>query len=428
MTRLGSRAILRALSSAAAACALGSGGPAAASDLNLFSPDSFELTAILRATATDGPRSWVDGGLGKLATNGGGGDFRIRPKLGEANLVWTPQFGWAVSGTFVGTVQGGERFEAGMSQAFLTYRPMRGKTLAFSARAGLMWPPVSLEHEGADWHVRDTATPSAINSWIGEEVRPLALEGNVTATLGRHRLTATAAVMAANDTSGTLLTFRGWALHDRKTLGFRRQPLPPIDGDLEHMQAPFTHPLVDLHGGFAHRPGYYAKLAWRPPVPVRIELFRYDNRANPEVKNEDMEWGWRTRFNDAALVADIGGSTEIRMQALSGRTKMGFPRDGRRWVDMRFRSAFVLVSRPFGDVGLAARAELFDTSNRGSIADDEYDETGWAATLAAKREWGDVTGVLELIHVSSSREQFEELGLETKQQQTRLQADLRLRW
>jgi hypothetical protein len=106
---------------------------------------------------------------------------------------------------------------------------MRGSKLAFSARAGLMWPPVSLEHEGADWHVANSITPSAINSWIGEEVRPAAVEGTLAVNLGEHKLRATAAIMAANDTSGTLLTFRGWALHDRTTLAFRRQPLPPLE-------------------------------------------------------------------------------------------------------------------------------------------------------------------------------------------------------
>ena len=59
-----------------------------------------------------------------------------------------------------------------------SFRPMRGSKIAFSARAGLMWPPVSLEHEGADWHVKDSITPSAINSWIGEEVRPVAARGH----------------------------------------------------------------------------------------------------------------------------------------------------------------------------------------------------------------------------------------------------------
>ena len=112
--------------------------------------------------------------------------------------------------------------------------------------------------------------------------------------------------------------------------------------------------------GFARRPGYYAKLAWQPPVPVRIELFRYDNRADPEDVNRDLEWGWRTHFNNVGLVAKLGGGAELKVQAMEGRTRMGFVEpDGRRWVDNRFRSAFALLTRPFGPVGLAgARRSL----------------------------------------------------------------------
>lgn len=245
-----------------------------------LTPDTLELIGDTRLVALDGEKSWVDGGLGKLRSSGGGNDFRVRPQLGNVNLIWQPQFTWSLSATVVGSLQGGERTEAGLSQAYLSFRPMRGEKLAFSARAGLLFPPISLEHEGADWHVRDSITPSAINSWIGEEVRPVALEGTVAADLGQHKLRATAAVMAANDTAGTLLSFRGWALHDRVTLAFRRQPLP-IGDEFAYYQPPFTHPLLDVDRGFARQPGYYAKLAWQLPLAVRFELFRYDNRADP---------------------------------------------------------------------------------------------------------------------------------------------------
>jgi hypothetical protein len=305
---------------------------------------------------------------------------------------------------------------------------MRSGKLAVSARAGLMWPPISLEHEGADWHVKDSITPSAINSWIGEEVRPVAAEGTLAATLGDHKLRATAAIMAANDTAGTLLTFRGWALHDRTTLAFQRQPLPPFDAEHQGYQAPFTHPLLDVAGGFAHRPGYYAKLSWQPPVPIRIDLFRYDNRANPEDVNADFEWGWRTRFNQVAAVAELGSGAELKMQALSGHTKMGFPEGERRWVDARFRSAFLLLTRPFGRFGLAARAEAFSVRNHGAVWDSEYDDKGWSAMVAGKREWGPVTGLVELLHVSSKRENRDVLGLNSRQRQTQLQGEVRMRW
>lgn len=411
-------------------CALAALCPtqAAASDLRLFTPDTLELNGDVRLVAVDGEKSWLEGGFGKLR-DGSDGNLTIRPRLGNADLVWKPQFTWSLSATVVGAVQGGERMQAGLSQAYLSFRPMRSSNgTSFTARAGLMWPPVSLEHEGADWHVADSITPSAINTWIGEEVRPVAAEGTLGADLGSSKLRATAAIFAANDTSGTLLTFRGWALHDRTTLAFNRWPLPPIDGAMGQMQAPFTHPLADLHGGFAHRPGYYAKLAWALPIPVRIEFVRYDNLAKPTVVNEDMEWGWRTKFNDLGLVADLGSGVQLKAQALQGRTHMGYAIDDVRWVDNRFRSAFLLATHPFGAITVAARAEVFDTSNSGSLIGDDYDETGWSAMIAGKREWKQFTGLIELLHVSSRREDRDDFGLDPRQNQTQLQAELRIHW
>jgi len=409
-------------------CALAAlwAAPAVAeSSVQLFEADNFELSGDVRLVAADGEKSWVDGGFGKLRS-GSEGDLRVRPQLGNVSLVWKPEFSWALGATIVGRIEGGQRTEAGLSQAYLTYRPMRTGRVAFSARGGLMWPAVSLEHEGADWHVKDSITPSAINSWIGEEVRPIAAEGTLVASLGEHKLRATAALMAANDTSGTLVTFRGWALHDRTTLAFHRQPLPPLDDEIAEYQAPFSHPLLDIHGGFAHRPGYYAKLAWQPPVPVRLELFHYDNRADPEVVNADMEWGWRTRFDNVGLVADLGSAMQLKAQALQGRTRMGFPEDGVRWVNNRFRAAFVMVTRPFGKVGIALRADAFDTRNSGSDVGDEYDDRGWSAMIAARRDWGPISGLIELLHVSSRREDRDALGLDPRQHQTQVQLELRI--
>jgi hypothetical protein len=411
-------------------CALAAlwSAPASASDLRLFAPETFEVSGDLRLVAVDGEKSWLNGGFGKLRS-GSDGDLRLTPQLGNVDLVWKPQLSWSLSAIVVGSLRGGERTQAGLSQAYLSFRPMRspGGT-SFSGRAGLMWPPVSLEHEGADWHVKDSITPSAINSWIGEEVRPVAAEGTASAALGSHRLRMTVAIIAANDTAGTLLTFRGWALHDRTTLAFNRQPLPPLDDEIAEYQAPYTHPLLDIHGGFAHRPGYYAKLAWQPPIPVRLELFRYDNRANPIDVTADLEWGWRTRFNNLGLVADLGGGAELKGQAMLGTTRMGFAEDGRRWADNRFRSAFLLLTRPFGAFGAAARIDAFDTRNRGSDVGDEYDDSGWSAMVAGKHEWAHFTGLVELLRVSSRREDREDVGLTPRQRQTQLQAEVRMHW
>ena len=402
--------------------------PADASDLKLFTNDAFEFAGDVRLTAVNGERSWVDGGYGKLRSGSDGGkDFKVQPQIGNVSLVWKPQFTWSLGAVVVGSLQGGERTRAGLSQAYVTFRPMRSTSIAFSARAGLMWPPLSLEHEGADWHVKDSITPSAINSWVGEEVRPLAAEATVGLDLGAHKLRATAALMAANDTAGTLLTFRGWALHDRTTPAFESDPLPPL-GELTGYQAPFTHPLLDVHKGFARHSGYYAKLAWQPPIPVRIELFRYDNGADPEDVNVAPEWGWHTSFDHLGVVAEPDPATEIKAQAIEGRTRMGYSMPARRWVDERFRAAFLMATRRFGKLAISLRGDAFETKNRGSLWDREYDEHGWAGMIAAKREWSRLTGLLELLHVWSNTPAREYALEEERQRQTQLQAEVRMHW
>src|SRR5438128_3351331 len=102
-------------------CALAAllASPASAGDLKLFTRDSFELSGDVRLVAVDGESSWLDGGFGKLRS-GSGGDFRLQPQLGNATLVWKPQFTWALGATVVGTVEGGQRTDVGLSQAYLT--------------------------------------------------------------------------------------------------------------------------------------------------------------------------------------------------------------------------------------------------------------------------------------------------------------------
>src|ERR1044071_6385344 len=117
MIRLGKR--LLAGSAAPAACALALlclPSPAAASEIDLFSADTLELNGDLRLVAVNGERSWVDRGLGKLRS-GSNGDLRLSPQLGNVHLTWQPHFTWSLSATVVGSLQGGERTEAGLSQA-----------------------------------------------------------------------------------------------------------------------------------------------------------------------------------------------------------------------------------------------------------------------------------------------------------------------
>ena len=216
---------------------------------------------------------------------------------------------------------------------------------------------------------RDSITPSAINSWIGEEVRPVAVEGTVAATLGEHKLRATAAIIAANDTAGTLLTFRGWALHDRTTLAFHRQPLPPLDdeswrisgavhssADRSRTAASRTGPAImrSSPGSRRCRSGSSCSATTIAPIPKRSMT-----TSNGAGGRSSTMSGWSP---------SLGGGTELKAQAHAGPHAHGLCR-GRRGAGSTTASArpSLLVSRPFGPVGIAARAEAFDTRNRGSL-------------------------------------------------------------
>ena len=76
----------------------------------------------------------------------------------------------------------------------------------------------------------------------------------------------------------------------------------------------------------------------------------------------------------------------------------------------------------------SARADGFGTRNHGSLVGDDYDESGWSAMLAGKRDWTHLTALLELLHVSSRRADREDFGLAPRQRQTALQAELRMDW
>lgn len=405
--------------------------PAAAADggLDLLSAETLTVTGDLRLRATDGERSWVDGEFGKLRYGGGdSGEPQARPEVVEAALVWQPRITWSLKGTVVAIAEGGPLAQAGLSEAFLSFKPLSDNRVKFSARAGLMWPPISLEHSGPEWAVTDTITPSAIHSWVGEEVKVLGLEATGRIALGEHTVSATIAGFDLNDTAGTLLAFRGWAMHDRKALAFRKQPLPPLAGVLDGKHPDFSHPVIDIDGGFLRRPGYYAKAVWQSPEETQLEVLHYDNNANPAATNSDVEYGWRTKFSVIGLTARSVPGWVLRAQALSGRTRMGAKTGGLFVVDTKFRSMFAMLTRQYARGSATVRLDLFGTRNRGSVVRRADDEDGWAATIAAKRNLGRNLAVLaEFLRIESTKHARDRLGHLARQSQNQLQVALRVR-
>ncbi|MEA3013838.1 MAG: hypothetical protein QOD42_2383 [Sphingomonadales bacterium] len=384
-----------------------------------------DLTAVIdfRIVLTDGERSWTDGGFGRSRFGGGGANADIDAVPAEAELVWHGPIAWNLQGTLAVAAQDEQDQPVDLIEAYATWRPVPGGSTRWSVRAGMFWPPVSLEHDGPAWQVFDMITPSAINSWIGEEVKVVGVEASAAHPLGGGRLTATLALFGFNDTAGALLAFRGWALHDQKSGAFSRQTLPPLNPFMEVSQPRWTTPTLEIDG----RPGLYGRLSWQLAAPVVLEAFYYRNRGDPEAITSNLQWGWDTRFLNLGARVDLGGRTRIFAQALTGTTEMGPEENGHYWVETRFRAAYLRLTHNIGPVALSGRVDLFDTRQTGSQVAPDDSEEGWSATAALDWRLTDQAQlIIEAMHNESERGARARLGLAPDQRQDVVQASMRL--
>jgi hypothetical protein len=178
-------------------------------------------------------------------------------------------------------------------------------------------------------------------------------------------------------------------------------------------QAPTTEPIREVN----ERYGSYVRLDWSPPLPVSVNVIYYDNHGDPESV-EEGQYGWRTRFTNLGLAADLDDKTELLAQYMTGETVMGhnMPPDG--WMaDLGYESAYVLVSHQF-DFGLmAARLDWFAINDRNYEFIDDNNEEGWAGTIAWKRPVHDyATLAAELLYIDSDHPARIDQGTAPQQQ------------
>jgi hypothetical protein len=371
--------------------------------LELFSKNTITVMADLRLASTNGAKSFVNGGFGKtrFQGNAGGGYSTILQPV-EADIVWTPRFGNALSANVSAAWQRGHDDGLDLMEAFLNYLPAQTGVVRLSGRVGLMWPEISQEHAtGGAWSAVNTITPSAINSWVGEETKVMGAEATARTSLGEHDFAFTGGVFGWNDTSGTLLSFRGWALHDIKATGFGYFKLPPLNTFITRIQAAKTQSTVEID----HRPGFYARAEWRPPYPFGVALFYYDNEGDPEDFTKAKQWGWRTRFWNLGINANVAPGTKLLVQGMTGSTIMGVPNAaGQYWVHTDFQSAYALAVHDFGKFALTGRIESFQTREHGSQMSPLNSEDGWAATAAVRVPIDNhFTAFAEVMNVESKR-------------------------
>jgi hypothetical protein len=85
-----------------------------------------------------------------------------------------------------------------LTEAYLEWRPMTDSANRYRLKVGAFYPRISLENVDSGWSSAYSISPSAINTWVGEELRSVGLELSVSrrpeSLGGAHTFSLNAAV------------------------------------------------------------------------------------------------------------------------------------------------------------------------------------------------------------------------------------------
>lgn len=233
-------------------------------------------------------------------------------------------------------------------------------------QTGVMNVPFSLEHTGPAWTARYTLTPSALNTWLWEEVRIVGLEGEWwRETQNGLRLNLLVGTGFGPDQMGRLLAVRGWVLSDA---------LSGINSDLP---LPARGVRLSVFDERDHRPSVYTWLTLSDPRKRgELSLGYFDNLGDQSAKGV-----WETRFGALGAIFHPLAQMDVLLQYLLGETRT-------RGVagDSSFNAFFALLSYHYRRHRVSARYDVFRVHDRDGVPFTR--ERGDGVTLAYLFEFG----------------------------------------
>ena len=367
--------------------------------------------------------SWVDDGYGKLRYVDDGAVFsrafldyngRLTDTL-KAHLVleaYDDGVGSAIDYT----------------EAYLTWRPVPRSPTRFRVKAGTFYPRISLENTAAGWSSPYTLNSSAINTWVAEELRNTGVELTISRRLANAQtVSAQVSAFVGNDPAGSLLTWKGWSVHDRQTRPSDDLPLPevpqlvPPNGVFSHQDS-YAEPLLELDDDI----GYSVNLEWRIGKQLLVRAMHYNNRADPEVL-EQGQYGWYTEFDHVGVQATLPGDIGVFMQWMDGVTFMG-PWQGQWYpADVGYTAKYAMLTRRFERHRATVRYDHFRVDDFDELPLDNNNEKGHAWTLNYQFEVNDhVTFAVEWLSIKSNRPAWEYMGENASATERQLQVFARV--
>jgi len=378
----------------------------------------FTVQVDLRFVATDVERSFTDGGLGLGRFDQAHEDVQ----LGRAFLDYRGRLAETLDLQVTLDAYGdADKNPIDLSEVFLEWRPYPSSGWRWRTRLGAFYPPISLENRGPGWQSVYSVSPSAINAWIGEEIRIIGAEVNATWLGSRHGRTVDVSLIAAaygwNDPMGVVIFERGWAIHDRQTALFGHLP--------KMFPAGSGRAGLELFHEIDDRAGYYAGVQVSWPERVVLRALHYDNRGDPAAFN-GYESAWLSRFDSAGLRIEWPTDWTLILQWMGGDTGVGPSSDGRGLLILDYDSYFALLSRAFGRHRVTLRYDDLDTETvRGAQYFDSYqDADGWmlAYLFDYDEHW---QLAVEALQVRGEVEQRTAIGLDEQLRERTLQLALR---
>lgn len=343
-----------------------------------FPQSSFQFHGFLsaREAYATGQSSWLQGGFGRLDTGAGGvNDHRI-VTLGVAQLgaEWAPT-SWLdlhANGVARRAQSDARGKRAGLVEAYVNLHSEH-----FELRAGQFFLGTSRENIEPLWTSPYTINFSPLNSWIGEEFRPVGVD---LAWRPNFYVTAGATAFRNNDSLGALLAWRGWSVGNRLSVYNEVLPLPPLLSlatDFEDQRHDGTVPFErDLDG----RTGLSARVRMQLPERAMFQLTRVDNRGDREEYRG--EYSWQTHFNIAGAQVGLTSPATLAAEYCWGATGMGA---APHFVQADFASWYLLASWKRNGDRFSIRFDTFSTEDRDGVAEDNT-EHGHSWVLAWMHE------------------------------------------
>jgi hypothetical protein len=375
----------------------------------------------VRLEGSSGDRTSFQGGLGKLQWNGNGEDFRAEPEFeqlllaasagltpelrGFADLRWDPNL----------------RTELDLLDAFLRWRPVSTTNWRWSVKLGAFFPPISLENGGIGWTSPWTLTPSAINSWVGDELRTIGGEAGLEWRNGVTDIQLSGAVYGWDDPAGVQLAHFGWVFTDQPA-GLFGQAHQPDLGDSHHADTAPAPAYAPIFREIDARPGWYGNLSWSEAGLGLIQLMRYDNRVDTDTE-AGGQYPWHTQFWSLGARTEFGEFT-VLAQGMIGQTRVT-PDDG-SGSTTSFHAAYLLIGWERDEWRFAERLDQFGTSERQTGYGPDLSEHGWSPVTAVTwkpLDWLRLTA--EALVVESWRVERLEEGLSPRALETQLQLGAR---